>query len=100
MNKMKAKKLRKIWVKIEKKEPDHESKNKKDLLLPEEKKLWTKWLKVLKNKMKKYKSNNKTNNKKRNKLIAKNQNQLLFHKVKFLKIILVAVMLSKNLLIK
>jgi len=36
---MKAKKLRKIWVKIEKKDPDHESKNKKDLLPPEEKKL-------------------------------------------------------------
>jgi len=50
--------------------------------------------------MKKHKSNNKTNNKKRNKLIAKNQDQLLFHKVKFLEIILVADMLSKNLLIK
>lgn len=84
MIKRKDKKLRKIWVKIEKKGLSHkEINNKRGQQMLEERKQWIRWLGALEKEMKKRKSNsnNKSKNKNKTKMEhkqnSKSQDQLL-----------------------
>jgi len=84
MIKRKEKKLKKIWVKIEKKGLSHkEINNKRGQQMLEERKQWIRWLGALEKEMKKRKSNsnNKSKNKNKTKMEhkqnSKSQDQLL-----------------------